>query len=121
VQRPGPPLLLGGWGDRTLRVIAEHADIWNIPGPPHRTVEMIAARDGVLRAHCGAIGRDPDEIVRSVQTHVRYDDPHGTRDTVARLIDIGVRHIVLNLPSPYPMDVAHRVAETIIEPCLARA
>lgn len=33
VQRPGPPLLIGGWGTKTLRLVAEQADIWNIPGP----------------------------------------------------------------------------------------
>ncbi|MET9382086.1 LLM class flavin-dependent oxidoreductase [Streptomyces sp. NPDC002928] len=33
IQRPGPPLLVGGWGTRTLRLAAEQADIWNIPGP----------------------------------------------------------------------------------------
>lgn len=112
------PLLIGGWGDRTLRLVAEHADLWNMPGPPHNPVELIAERDRVLRAHCAAIGRDPDEIVRSVQTHVSYDDPAGTIATVARLAGIGFSHIVLNLPQPYPKDVVSWIADRIIAPYL---
>ena len=96
------PLLIGGWGDRTLRVVAGQADLWNVPGPPHQPVEVIAERDQVLRRQCAAIGRDPDEIIRSVQTHVSYADPDATIDTVRRLAAIGFTHIVLNLPRPYP-------------------
>ncbi|MGW1709602.1 LLM class flavin-dependent oxidoreductase [Streptomyces sp. NPDC002206] len=50
VQRPGPPLLIGGWGTQLLRLGAEQADIWNIPGPPHNSVEFIAER-GRSRCH----------------------------------------------------------------------
>lgn len=33
VQRPGPPLLIGGWGTRLLRLVAEHADAWKRARP----------------------------------------------------------------------------------------
>jgi alkanesulfonate monooxygenase SsuD/methylene tetrahydromethanopterin reductase-like flavin-dependent oxidoreductase (luciferase family) len=32
VQRPHPPVMIGGRATATLRVVAEHADLWNIPG-----------------------------------------------------------------------------------------
>jgi len=121
VQRPGPPLLIGGWGDRTLRVVARHADVWNIPGPPHNPVGYIAERMRVLDAHCADLGRDPATLVRSVQTHVRYDDPAATRATVRELAAIGVGHIVLNLPLPFPQGVARWVADEIIAPVRADA
>ncbi|MFI5880062.1 LLM class flavin-dependent oxidoreductase [Streptomyces sp. NPDC051554] len=114
VQRPGPPLLIGGWGTRLLRLVAEHADIWNVPGPPHNTVEYVAERARVLDAHCAELGRDPGEITRSVQVLVSYDDPAATRETVGRLIDAGMNHIVLSLPRPYPRGVARWLADEII-------
>lgn len=119
VQRPGPPLLIGGWGDRTLRLVARHADLWNIPGPPHNPVEYIAERSAVLDAHCADLGRDPAAITRSVQTHVRYDNPAATRAVVRDLARIGVRHLVLNLPQPIPRGVARWLADEIIDPVLA--
>jgi alkanesulfonate monooxygenase SsuD/methylene tetrahydromethanopterin reductase-like flavin-dependent oxidoreductase (luciferase family) len=119
VQEPGPPLLIGGWGDRTLRVVAEHADLWNVPGPPHQTVAYLAGRARVLDGHCAAIGRDPAAIVRSTQIVVGYDDPAAIRDLVRSLHAIGFEHIVLALRPPYPPGVAAWVAEEIVRPVCA--
>lgn len=119
VQRPGPPLLIGGWGTRTLRLVAEHADIWNIPGPPHHTLEYITERSRVLDGHCEDIGRDPATITRSVQYIVSYDDPAGDRRVILDLIDAGLTHIVLSLRSPYPPQIAHRLVDEIIRPVRA--
>jgi alkanesulfonate monooxygenase SsuD/methylene tetrahydromethanopterin reductase-like flavin-dependent oxidoreductase (luciferase family) len=119
VQRPGPPLLIGGWGDRTLRVVAAHADIWNVPGPPHNTVAYIDQRSRVLDTHCAAIGRDPKQIRRSTQLHVSYDDPSSTRRTINALRKIGITHFVLNLVRPFPRGVAAWTAENIIAPEMA--
>ncbi|MGW1029568.1 LLM class flavin-dependent oxidoreductase [Streptomyces sp. NPDC002577] len=116
IQRPGPPLLIGGWGSRTLRLVAEQADIWNIPGPPHNTLDYITERSRVLDAHCASIGRDPHAITRSVQYIVSYDDPAGDRKAILDLIAAGLTHIVLSLRSPYPPRVAQWLVDEIITP-----
>ena len=57
------PIMVGGSGERkTLRIVAEHADIWNAFGTP----ETLAHKDAILRAHCADVGRDPATIERSV-------------------------------------------------------
>ncbi len=118
VQQPGPPpLLIGGWGNRTLRLVAEHADIWNIPpGPPHNTLDYIVERSAVLDDHCAAIGRDPRTLTRSVQYIVSYDDPAADRKAITELIAAGVTHIVLSLRSPYPPQAARWLVDQIITP-----
>ncbi len=121
IQRPGPPLLIGGWGDRMLRLVAEQADIWNIPGPPHNDWDFLAGRLRQLDESCAAIGRDPSTLSRSVQLIVRYDDPASTRDAVLRLAELGFDHVVLGLPSPYPDQVAHRLADEVVDQVLAKA
>jgi probable F420-dependent oxidoreductase len=53
------PVLIGGGGEKkTLKLVAQHADIWHGFGD----AETIAHKHDVLDAHCAAIGRDPDEI-----------------------------------------------------------
>jgi len=64
-QQPHPPIIVGGAGEtRMLRVVAEHADIWNCPN--NHAVDLPRKLD-VLRAHCSAVGRNPDEIEVSEQ------------------------------------------------------
>lgn len=114
-----PPLLIGGWGTRTLRVVAEHAEVWNVPGPPHHDLAFIRERSAVLDRHCAELGRDPAEITRSVQFHVTYEDPAAVRATARELLGMGVSHVVLNLTRPYPPRPAHWVADEIVRPLLA--
>jgi len=55
-----PPIMIGGGGEkRTLRIVAEHADWWNLVGV---TPQTYAHKIGVLERHCAAIGRDPASI-----------------------------------------------------------
>jgi alkanesulfonate monooxygenase SsuD/methylene tetrahydromethanopterin reductase-like flavin-dependent oxidoreductase (luciferase family) len=95
VQKPHPPIMIGGYGSRMLRVVAEHADIWNYPGSPDAEFRR---RDAILVSHCAAIGRDPATITRSMQTIVRAAEPDAaaiTRATILDMIHAGVRHVVL--------------------------
>ncbi len=119
VQRPGPPLLVGGTGTRLLRLVAEQADIWNIPGPPHASLEFVTERSRVLDQHCADIGRDPAEITRSVQLVITADDPAGVRATITGLIRAGFGHIVLGVRPPAPDNVPGWLAQEIIRPVRA--
>jgi alkanesulfonate monooxygenase SsuD/methylene tetrahydromethanopterin reductase-like flavin-dependent oxidoreductase (luciferase family) len=117
LQRPHPPILIGGYGERTLRVIAEHADIWNMPGPPFLSVDDFRRKRAVLDEHCAAMGRDPGEITRSVQIFLSGDDPAATRAMAAELIDAGVQQVILALQPP--VRPAQWVADEVIEPLRA--
>ena len=81
LQDPHPPIWIGGGGERkTLRVVATHATHSNFGGKPD---EWAHKRD-VLRGHCEAVGRDPDEItmtwspevfIRETEAEVGTDQP----------------------------------------------
>jgi alkanesulfonate monooxygenase SsuD/methylene tetrahydromethanopterin reductase-like flavin-dependent oxidoreductase (luciferase family) len=111
VQRPHPPILIGGRSSATLRVAAEHADLWNIPGGD---INDVIARSALLDRYCAEIGRDPASITRSIHLPVDYDQAGATRDSIGEAIDAGFRHVVLGLPSPYPANVARWVADELI-------
>ena len=111
VQRPHPPVLIGGRSTATLRVVAEHADLWNIPGGD---IDDAVRRGALLDRFCTEIGRDPASISRSIVLPVSYDHPGNTRDAIADAIAAGFRHIVLGLPAPYPENAARWVSSELI-------
>jgi alkanesulfonate monooxygenase SsuD/methylene tetrahydromethanopterin reductase-like flavin-dependent oxidoreductase (luciferase family) len=111
IQRPHPPILVGGRSASLLRVAAEHADLWNIPGGD---LDDVIRRSALLDRYCAEIGRDPASVTRSIHLAVSYDQPASTRDAIGQAIDAGFRHIVLGLPAPYPASVARRVTDELI-------
>ncbi len=111
VQRPRPPILIGGRSAATLRVVAEHADLWNIPGGD---ITDAVSRSALLDRYCVEIGRDPASITRSIYLPVSYDQPSTTREAIGEATDAGFQHIVLGLPAPYPANVARWVTDEII-------
>lgn len=74
LSSPHPPVLIGGGGEKkTLRLVAQYADACNIiAAEPSAAAHKLA----VLRQHCADVGRNYDEIEKTIQ--VRYDlGPHG--------------------------------------------
>jgi F420-dependent oxidoreductase-like protein len=62
--QPRLPLMIGGDGERrTLRIVAEHADVWNTG---LNEIETFRHKLGVLAGHCRDVGRDPAEIRTSL-------------------------------------------------------
>ncbi len=95
VQRPHPPLWIGGSGERkTLRVAAKHADVWNIPGAEP---DEAARLSGVLDAHCADVGRDPREIRRSVG--IRFDPaaPARTAERAQAMLERGFTELLITV------------------------
>jgi alkanesulfonate monooxygenase SsuD/methylene tetrahydromethanopterin reductase-like flavin-dependent oxidoreductase (luciferase family) len=117
VQRPHPPIVIGGRSSATLRVAAEHADVWNVPGGG--PITDLAARSALLDRFCAEIGRDPAAVTRSIHLPVSYDRPGATRAAIAEALGAGFGHVVLGLPAPYPAGVARWVADELIAPVAA--
>ena len=67
MQQPHPPIWIGGGGEQlTLRVVARHADRSNFGGRP----DEWAHKAEVLKRHCKDVGRDYDEIVKTISGEV---------------------------------------------------
>jgi probable F420-dependent oxidoreductase len=82
------PILIGGGGEKvTLRLVAEHADMWHGFGD----VATYQRKAEILAAHCADVGRDPAAIQRT----------WGVRDDLAAEADAlhgaGVEMLILGL------------------------
>jgi F420-dependent oxidoreductase-like protein len=97
VQRPHPPVTIGGRGrTRTLRTAARWAQQWNaVTGD---VAEWSSLRD-TLAGHCARLGRDPGEITCSA--NVRVSSPGGIGEAAqaaAAYRDAGASLVIMNLP-----------------------
>jgi len=88
------PILVGGGGEKvTLRIAAQHADIWHGFG----SVEEWRHKNGVLDSWCVRVGRDPGEIERSGAVgRAHFSDPgHGDA-----LVKAGASQLTFGLSGP---------------------
>jgi F420-dependent oxidoreductase-like protein len=127
LQRPHPPILVGGGGERkTLRLVAQYADACNI-----FEIELaeISRKLDVLRAHCADLGRDYDEIERTTTGGLVLPGAPGVPDGAAQSVDqaverfgrlaaIGIDHAHLIVPGisdekvrAHLCDVARQIAD----------
>jgi F420-dependent oxidoreductase-like protein len=84
------PIWIGGGGERrTLRIVARHADGWNVPFIPP---SEFARKREVLAGHCAAEGRDPAEIRCAANVGICADEAalHAQFGGIAELVRPGV-------------------------------
>jgi hypothetical protein len=86
------PVLIGGGGEKkTLRMVAQHADLWH----SFSDLDTFRHKIDVLHAHCKDAGRDPSEIELSVGA------PAGDPAEVGPpLVDLGASLFTIGLDGP---------------------
>ena len=118
ISRPRPPIMIGGGGERkTLRLVAQYADACNVFGDPQR----IHHKYEVLREHCEAIGRDPEEIERSTLQSVKValddkpgDSPAQIIDWFGELGDAGAQHVIFGVRDVWDPRVLEELGTNVI-------
>ncbi|WP_226362781.1 LLM class F420-dependent oxidoreductase [Pseudonocardia sp. ICBG1142] len=94
LRRPHPPILIGGGGERkTLRLVAQYADACNLFGGPELERKL-----DVLRTRCEEVGRDYDEIEKTVMTRLDPADPKAAVEELCGYAALGVQHVHTMVP-----------------------
>ena len=95
------PVMIGGGGERkTLRVVAEHADLWHSFGD----VGTLRRKSAILDEHGAAVGRDTATLV---ERSVGVDKPPAL--VAAELVEAGVSLFTIGLNGPdYDLDLVHQ-------------
>jgi probable F420-dependent oxidoreductase len=97
---PGPvsghlPIMIGGSGEKvTLRLVAEHADLYNTFGPP----ENFRNKVDVVHRWCAEVGRDPSEIEMTVAINPNE------LDNLAAYEEAGAHHAIVMIADPFDLD-----------------
>lgn len=93
LQKPHPPIWMGGWAEPALRRVARLADGWHAGGPP----QLLAERYELLRRFAAEAGRDPGAIALTVRTEsfLWSSGPEVALDVLRRYREMGVQHVLL--------------------------
>lgn len=127
------PIWIGGGGEkRTLNIAAKYADGWNVP---FVAPETFAHKSAVLTEHCSAIGRNPQDIARTINVGIAWTEEslqsqfgmlaEGVRpgvltgsdeqviDRIGQYVDAGATQINLALRAPFDTDALERFSHTL--------
>jgi len=117
LQRPHPPIAVGGWGKpRLIRLAAAYADELNLDSPTPEACRTVFAH---LDDACRSIGREPESISRSAMLMWGFDDvkssPDAQRAKLREFAAAGVNRIVLNVwPGPGDPAMIERLGDLVM-------
>jgi F420-dependent oxidoreductase-like protein len=112
-----PPILIGGDGEKkTLRLVAQYADIWNSMS---FDIDELQHKIDLLNRHCDNVGRDPGEIRKTSGGLVMadpFEDVDGYLKTVERYAELGIDMLNVGpLPgNPDPIGYIRRFGDELI-------
>jgi len=114
VQRPHPPILVGGAGERrTLPLVARHADACNLFDIPDGGV-TVRRKLAVLAGYCEQAGRSIDDIEKTISTRLFPDQPPDRFvQRCADLAEIGIEHAVVLTSGPWTGEALDRLAAAV--------
>lgn len=117
IQKPHPPILLGGMGERkTLRLVAQYADACNLFA--RAGVEQLRHKLDVLRHHCEDVGRPYEEIERTALGTIHLAPGKNSVDDVVeecrQLADIGIQHMIFNMPNVSDIEPLKIIGQEVI-------
>lgn len=119
IQKPYPPIWVGSGGPTMLKLTARHADVWNVSGAAGGDVGSAVAASQQLDQACAAIGRNPDEIRRSVQIPAD-EDPSEIVERANAFAEAGFTEVIImlsggNMPTDSdPVNTAAMLAERVL-------
>jgi probable F420-dependent oxidoreductase len=88
VQRPHPPIIVGGWGPGVVDRVLAYGDGW-LPGPAAGDLATLRERIRDLQERAAQMGRDPVEVTLNL----------ARLDCVDQYVDMGISRCVFNLPT----------------------
>jgi alkanesulfonate monooxygenase SsuD/methylene tetrahydromethanopterin reductase-like flavin-dependent oxidoreductase (luciferase family) len=116
VQKPRPPLVIGAFGPRMLKIVATYGDTWNAFGTPAEMRE----RNQMLDDYCRELGRDPETLDRSLYYWVPKSDAdpwaskQAFQDVIDPYIEAGVNQFILDQPRDDQLDMLEWAAAEIL-------
>jgi F420-dependent oxidoreductase-like protein len=137
LSRPHPPILIGGQGEKkTLRLVSKYGDacnfyfgsLWKNRSLEDReryqnNLERMVRKLGILKDHCGKVGRSYDDIERSVLCNITIaPDAMNPTDLVGscqELGEIGFQHVIVNMPNFHEIEPLRTIGREVI-PKVAR-
>jgi alkanesulfonate monooxygenase SsuD/methylene tetrahydromethanopterin reductase-like flavin-dependent oxidoreductase (luciferase family) len=127
LQRPRPPIIVGGQSPTVLRVTAARADVWNTIGPMGAdlatVLEVTAHQNRQLNEMCEANGRDPATLRRSLALYAATDpweSPVTLEELVERFTVIGIHEFTIGWPPEDRLDDFRRLTDEVIPALRAR-
>jgi alkanesulfonate monooxygenase len=95
LTEPHPPILIGGGGEKkTLRLVAQYAQACNLFAGPELEHKL-----DVLRRHCDDVGRDYDDIEKTVMGRLDPSDPRALVEQLRGYAALGVQHMQGMVPN----------------------